>query len=94
MKMSILMTRVACDIDGREFLSATHFWSIVWERLLTSESSIKALSKADEKACAMVLEVTVNATIRRFANIGKRTTEAGLSASTRDPGQTSCVVIV
>jgi hypothetical protein len=35
-----------------------------------SESSIKALSKADEKACAMVLEVTVNVTIRRFANIG------------------------
>ena len=89
-----MRARVACDIDGRKLLSATHFWSIVWERLLTSESSIKALSKADEKACAMVLRSRLIATIRiSDDSIGKRTTEAGPLASTRDPGQTSWVVI-
>lgn len=36
--------------------SSTHFWSMVWERWLTSLSSMKALSNAVEKACAIVLE--------------------------------------
>lgn len=67
---------------------------MVCERLSTSESSIKALSKADEKACAMVLRSRLIATIRiSDDSIGKRTTEAGPLASTRDLGQTSCVVI-
>jgi hypothetical protein len=48
---------VVCDTDQELGSYATHFWSMVCERLSTSESSMNALSSAVEKACAMVLPI-------------------------------------
>lgn len=52
-----LWTRLAHWHCGVAVIYHTHFWSTVCDKLLISESSMNALSNADENACAIVLAI-------------------------------------